>query len=123
MLKELIKEILQEEFRTKPAITNAINPDGFLGKICMFRTYSAGVHFGHLVKKNGKECIVNNSYRVFYWSGACSLSQLAMDGSTDRKSCKIATPVTSIILTEVIEIIPMKEDAIKSLTGGELWKK
>ena len=45
-----------------------------IGKTCMFRTYSAGVHFGELAKKSGQTCLVKNAQRVFYWTEACSLS-------------------------------------------------
>lgn len=94
-----------------------------IGKICMFRTYSAGVHFGELVERDGKECLVKNSRRVFYWTEACSLSQLAMDGSGNVNECKIAMEVPELFLSEVIEIIPMTESAIANLKGAPVWKK
>ena len=95
---------------------------GMIGKICMFRTYSAGVHFGELVEKDGQDCLVKDARRVFYWTQACSLSQLAMDGSQNSKDCKISVPVDEIILEQVIEIIPMRDIAIKNLTE-HVWKK
>lgn len=97
--------------------------DSLIGQICMFRTYSAGVHFGKLEERNGKECLVSNSRRVFYWEKACSLSQLAVDGSGDLDKCKIAMQLNSLLLTEVIEIIPMESKAIENLYGCPVWKK
>jgi len=96
--------------------------DKFVNKVCMFRTYSAGVHFGTLVEKDGKECLIKDARRIFYWTQACSLSQLAVEGSKDIKSCKIAMLVNEIILTEVIEIIPMTEEAVNNLQECT-WKK
>ena len=96
---------------------------GLIGKICMFRTYSAGVHFGELVERDGKECVVGNSRRVFYWTEACSLSQLAIDGSGDIDNCKISVVVPEIFLTEVIEIIPMSPKAKEILYGAKEWKR
>jgi len=61
----------------------------FIGKTCMFRTYSAGVHFGELAEKNNQSCLVKNAQRVWYWTQACSLSQLAMEGSKNFSECKI----------------------------------
>lgn len=91
--------------------------------IVMVRTYSAGVHFGKLTFRNGKEVELQNAYRVFYWSNACSLSQLAIEGSgAKNKENKIAMAVPSIILTEAIEIIPMTKLAYKNLTEV-IWKK
>mgnify|MGYP006355232579 FL=1 len=38
------------------------------------RTYSAGVFFGEVVKRTGKEVVMRNARRLWYWSGAASLS-------------------------------------------------
>lgn len=125
MLKEIIKEILKEEFSVKKeesvGYTNSVACD-ILGKICMFRTYSAGVHFGVLARKNNQECLVRNSRRIFYWTKACSLSQLAIEGSKDIKGCKIAMELPEIVLDQVIEVIPMSESAIKILSEASVWK-
>jgi len=88
----------------------------------MIRTYSAGVHFGKVVFHDKKEVTLKNAYRVFYWKGACSLSQLAMEGSKERSECKISMPVEEIYLSEAIEIIPMTNEAFQNLAGGSLWK-
>lgn len=97
----------------------------FIGKKVMIRTYSAGVHFGTLVKRKGKEVTLSEAYRVYSWCGACSLSQLAMEGSADRAngSNKISIPVNKIFLTEAIEMIHMTDKAYDNLVLGELWKK
>lgn len=94
-----------------------------IGKCCMFRTYSAGVHFGILKAKNDQECLVENAQRVFYWTEACSLSQLAMEGSKNFDGCKIAMPVDEIVLDQVIEIIPMPESVVKDFRDAKQWKK
>lgn len=94
-----------------------------LKNIVMVRTFSAGVHFGELVSRDGKEVVLKNAHRVFYWTNACSLSQLAMQGSQNKNTeNKISVAVTEIILTEAIEIIPMTEVAFKNLTAI-IWKK
>ncbi len=116
-----MKEILKEELTGKSETAKSLNPA--IGKVCMFRTYSAGVHFGELVAIDGKECWVKNSRRVYYWTEACSLSQLAMEGSKDIGTCKIAMSVPEQFLTEVIEVIPMSNEAITLLQGSDVWKK
>jgi len=90
-------------------------------KLVMIRTYSAGVHFGELVSRKGKEVVLKNAHRVFYWSNACSLSQLSVDGSTDPNN-KISMAVPEIILTEAIEIMPLSLNAFNTLTS-KIWKK
>lgn len=92
-------------------------------KIVMIRTYSAGVHFGELVSRKGKEVVLKNAHRVFYWTNACSLSQLAMQGSQNKNTeNKISMAVPEIILTEAIEIIPMTKESFDNLTAI-IWKK
>jgi hypothetical protein len=94
----------------------------FVGKICMIRTHSAGVHFGELVSKNGQNVVLKNARRVWYWAKACSLSQLAMEGDKDLSNCKIAMLVENIELDQVIEVIPMSSGAIKIMYGAQDWK-
>lgn len=52
------------------------------------RTYSAGVFAGYLKNRNGKEVEMINARRIWYWEGAASLSQLAMDGTSKPDGCK-----------------------------------
>lgn len=94
-----------------------------LKNIVMVRTYSAGVHFGELVSREGKEVVLKNAHRVFYWTNACSLSQLAIQGSQNKNTeNKISISVPEILLTEAIELIPMTEESYKNLTAI-IWKK
>ena len=57
-------------------------------KRVIVRTYSAGAFFGEVVSREGKEVVMKNARRIWYWSGAASLSQLAQSGTSDpdRKS-------------------------------------
>ena len=91
--------------------------------IVIVRTYSAGAFAGELVKREGKEVVLKNARRLWYWSGAASLSQLAMEGVKDPDNCKFPCPMDSITLTEAIEIIPMRPEAVKSIAGVPVWQK
>lgn len=90
--------------------------------VCI-RTYSAGVHCGYLKERNGKEATLLNSIRIHQWSGAASLSQLAMEGVNNPDSCRFAIPINEILLTEVIEVIPMSEKAVENVKNVPSWKK
>ena len=92
-----------------------------LGQYCMVRTYSAGVFAGTLEERNGKEARLSNARRIWYWSGAASLSQLATTGTTNPKDCKFPTPVSEVLLTEVIEIIPITDAAKQSIEAVPVW--
>lgn len=89
---------------------------------CMVRTYSAGVFAGYIESRNGKEAVLRNARRIWYWTGAASLSQLAVDGTKEPNKCKFPVPVDKVILTEVIEIIQITEKAKKSIEEVPVWK-
>lgn len=89
---------------------------------CMVRTYSAGVFAGYIESREGKEATLRNARRIWRWAGAASLSQLATDGTSDPNNCKFPIPVDRVILTEVIEIIPITEKAKESIEGVPVWK-
>ena len=87
------------------------------------RTYSAGVHAGYLKSRNGKEVVLKNARRIWYWDGAATLSQLSVDGTSKPEKCKFPCAVPEIILTEAIEIIPCTERAKKSIEGVKTWEE
>ena len=89
----------------------------------LIRTYSAGVHFGVLKRRDGKEVELLKSRRIWYWDGAASLSQMAVDGVSNPENCKFSVALPSIILTEAIEIIPCTGKAVESINGVKEWKR
>jgi len=93
------------------------------GQYCMVRTYSAGVFAGTIVSRKGKEVLLKDARRIWYWAGAASLSQLAMSGTSAPDRCKFPEPVKEVLLTEVIEIIPITPVAAKSIQGVPIWKQ
>lgn len=89
---------------------------------CIIRTYSAGIFFGLFDRKTkGKEGTIFNARRIWYWDGANSLSQLAVDGTLKPENCKFAMPVEEIDLKEIIEVIPCTEKAKRSIEGVKIW--
>jgi hypothetical protein len=89
----------------------------------IIRTYSAGVHAGYLESRDGKEVVLRKSRRLYYWSGASTLSQLAMEGVKRPEECQFPCEVDKIILTEAIEIIDATEGARLSIAEVEIWKQ
>ena len=94
-----------------------------IGKTCIVRTYSAGVFLGTVKERNGKEVLLTNARRIWYWDGAASLSQLANEGTSKPQNCKFPAPVAEVLLTEAVEIIPATEAAIASIAAVPEWKK
>ena len=92
-------------------------------KYVLVRTYSAGVFTGYLKSRKDKESVLINARRLWYWNGASSLSQLAMEGTTKPQNCKFPCEVDEITLTETIEVIPMTEQARKSIAEVSIWSQ
>ncbi len=87
------------------------------------RTYSAGVFAGELESRNGKEAVMRNARRLWYWVGAASLSQLAMEGTKNPKECKFPCRVDRIELTEAIEILDVTPAARASIEAVPVWEQ
>jgi len=87
------------------------------------RTFSAGVFAGQIVSRDGKEVVMKNARRIWYWDGAASLSQLATEGTSKPENCKFPCAVDELLLTEVIEIIKITERAKKSIEGVKVWSE
>jgi len=116
-----MKEIIVDgkEFVLKSE--NQVSVEGF--KFCIVRTYSAGVFAGYLKRRDGKEAEILNSRRIWYWEGAASLSQLAVEGTKKPDKCKFPCIVPETLLTEVIEIIPCSEKAYQSIMAVPVWEE
>ena len=91
-------------------------------KYVIVRTYSAGVFAGYLESRNGKEVTLVNARRLWYWEGAASLSQLAMEGVKYPYKCKFPCEVDQVILTEAIEILDCREKAKLSIASVKIWE-
>lgn len=101
-------------------LTKAEELDGM--KYCIVRTYSAGVFAGYVESRNGREVVIRKVRRIWYWEGACSISQLAKDGTAKPENCKFAVEVDKIEVLEAVEIIECTEKARESITGVPEWK-
>lgn len=95
----------------------------FIGKKVIVRGDRSGVFFGTLVAKEGKEVKLNNCRRLWYWDGASSISQLAVDGTTRPQNCKFTVTVEEIIITDAIEIILCTDKASDKIEKVAEWKK
>lgn len=89
----------------------------------MVRTNSAGVFAGEMQSKDGKEVVLLNARRIWYWAGAASLSQLAMEGTKKPLDCKFPIAVNKVLLTETIEIIDITPKARQSIEEVPVWQE
>ena len=87
------------------------NAHPMLGKRCLVRTYSAGVHIGDVVFIDGMELKLENSLRLWKWEGGgLSLSAVANNGIKGGRINKTG----DVFLTNAIELIPTTKEAEKT---------
>ena len=95
----------------------------FNGKKVIVRGDRSGVFFGTLASKDGQEVKLEKCRRLWYWDGAASISQLAVDGTTNPDGCKFTVTVEEIEILDAIEIIPCTDKAIESIERVGVWSK
>ena len=93
-----------------------------IGKKVIIRADRAGVFFGTLKEKVGNEVTLTDYRRLWYWNGAASIYQLAVEGTVRPNDCKFTLVVPIITILGVIEIIPCTDKAAKSIENVAVWK-
>lgn len=83
----------------------------------------AGVFYGEIEGRDGKEIKMRNARCLWYWEGAATLLQLAAEGTTEPENCKFTMIVDSLVVLDAIEIIPCTDRAIKSIEAVKEWKR
>ena len=92
-------------------------------KYIICRTDSAGVFAGELESRNGREVVLRNARRIWRWVGAATLSQLAMEGTSNPNECKFPCAVDRVELLEAIELLDVTPKARASIEGVPVWKE
>ena len=81
----------------------------------LIRTYSAGVHVGKIVDKQGTYVKLTETYRIWRWSDAFTLTNVGKRGIGEDS--RIAGPGMDIELTEAVEIAEISDVALQSIIG------
>ena len=105
--------------------------ENHLNKKCIVRAKNAGVFFGTIKEvehsASGEFFTANlaDVRRLWYWDGAASLSQLAVEGVSDsgRSQCKFTVVVPEMVVTGGIELIPCTDKAVESIESIRPWKR
>lgn len=92
-------------------VVEGVPQSPLIGKHVVIRTYSAGVHIGELVAKDGQNVLLKDARRLWSWKGAFTLSEVATGGVASGS--RMSTAVDLIELTQAVEIIPTTEAARK----------
>ena len=94
-----------------------------MDKYYIIRGDRSGVFFGNIKEKNGREITITNCRRIWYWDGAASISQLALEGVKNPNNCKFTVTVPELTILDAIEIIPCSETAVKIIKDVKEWKR
>ena len=86
----------------------------------IIRCDRAGVFYAEIASRTGDEAVLKNARRIYYWTGAATLSQLAMEGVKAGSQLTVAVPEMTVL--GVIEIIPASESAVANLDKVEPWR-
>ena len=115
-------KIDEVEYIRKDSIqTPATNTEGL--QYVVIRADRAGVFAGYLVEDNNEIVVLVDCRRIWYWKGAASISQLAVDGVSKPDECKFPTPVGKIKIMGVVENINATEKSRESIEGVFVWQK
>ena len=111
----------QVEVMTDPIATPK-KENKMIGSQKMIRSVNAGVFWGKVVSIDDTTVVLRKARRVWYWDGAATLSELATLGTSKPQNCKFpARTKGEHIVLGVCEIIPMTEQALKSLNAVPAW--
>ena len=111
---------MMEYYETVQATTDKEKKE--LRPYVIVRGDRSGVFAGILADRAGQEVTLHNCRRLWYWDGAASISQLAVDGTKKPDNCKFTVPVESITILDAIEIIPCTDAAKVSIKAVREWK-
>lgn len=91
-------------------------------KYVIVRADRAGVFFGKIKARTGDEVVMTEVRRIWYWNGAASISQLAMEGVKHPELSKFTVTVPEMTILGVIEIIPCTEEAVRNIKAVGEWR-
>ena len=91
----------------------------YIGKKVLIRANGAGVYFGTLERMEGDQVKVANVRNIWRWTGASCLSQIANEGVTGNK---IGPVVSSMVINNVLQVMPLTDAAIANLENQPEWK-
>jgi len=113
----------QEYVRSDTIKTNEVAEKHKGLSYVIVRTHSAGVFAGYLEEREGQEVKLLKARRLWYWEGAATLSQLAIEGVKKPEECKFTMEVNRVELLQAIEIIECTKQAQENINEVAIWKE
>ena len=94
-----------------------------IGKQVIVRADKAGVFYGTLVAKNDSECQLANARKLYYWSGACAIEQIALEGVKFPGNCQFTVVNKESTINNYLQILTCTDIAIANIESVPVWKR
>lgn len=91
----------------------------------IIRAANAGVFLGKIEHLENGTALCNSIRRLYYWSGALDVTQIALEGVRNPVYCKFSVQLTQkdkSTIFNVIEFHPASETALSSINSVKPWK-
>jgi len=121
MNKQLVEKLLEILLQGDSEATPSSDKE-MIGDYVIVRCRDAGVHAGTLKSYEGREVVLKNSRRLWFWKCANnkhSLSGVAAEGITGNS--KITDVVTTVVLPEACEILSTSRESQRSIEDAEVY--
>lgn len=92
-----------------------------IGKNVIVRGRNSGVFWGEVVSVSATVVKLKNCRRIWYWDGAATLSEMAINGVKRPENCKIPAATAEHYIFDACEIIPTTTTADRALAGVKIW--
>lgn len=76
----------------------------------------------YLLKKNKNELTLKNVRKFYYFSGANTCEDLAVNGALNANSCKMTVEIPELVISEFVQILPCTKEAIKQNKSIPVWQ-
>lgn len=87
------------------------------------RAKDAGVFFGKITEHKPGEITMTDVRKLWYWSGACAVEQIALDGVKNPGNCQFTVTVPEMTIADPIQIIACTKKAAKIIAEVPEWKR
>ena len=85
------------------------------------RADRAGVFFGQIKSKTETSVVMTDVRKLYHWSGAAAVEQLALSGVKRPSGCKFTVTVTEMEIANWIQIIPCTTESIENIKSVKEW--
>ncbi len=92
------------------------------GRKVVVRANQAGVFFGTLKEVDNNNVILTNARKLYYWSGANTVEQIAESGVKNPEQCNFTCFVDEVLITDIAQMIPCSDEASEIIEEVKVWE-